>query len=868
MEGDAKLPISVVRKTSLKSAELLGDKNLTPISSQEKQTALHHAAQVGDEKLVRILLEKGVSCSPRDNDGFTPLLIACERGFLDVVRLLLNPHIPGFKDQPLPVALIRALSLGHEEIVLALLDAGASPNTVLEPDLTLPSRSSHRHTEFGLSPLFLACEEGHLRIVTHLLKRGAQINWRRPIDNYSALHIACQKGHTEIVSVLLNNGALVNVKGNNGITPLHLAAVKGFLKIVELLIAKSADVNAQASKGSTAVLLAVEKEHEGIVKLLLDNGADIGAKNENNDSPLSLAIEMQNLPLVSLLLQYSPTFDDKISELVTRMITTDFLKTSRKIVNALCECGFTPRKEDAKNGKILWAAVNKGHYKIVKQLLNFGADCRHKEFDSTLLHIAVENGYIEIIKLLLNFGCVVNAEDGLGNTPVFYSMRCRDKNNWPIIIQLLLDKGANLKKAPILLHEAVFKESLKTCELLVENGADINAIVEGYSPLQLIVSDCDRFFYFFRKQRDPKDIDDSEKIQILNFLVGKGADFNVTTNRGLAVLHLAALKGCHEAVETLLNHGDNVNSCTNDNSVPLHFAAEKGHVSVLEALLRKKADVNARRDNGDTPLHCAAFKGHVRAVEILLEFNADVNAVALGGTALHYAVLKNWNEVATVLLNNGIDVNISNRDGRTAFDLADIPCSPSSLGIENPMLPRKSDCHVDRNLMIGQALVRQVIKLTVAKLNMCDKIYQKFPVDSGWLLQFKSDCEEELRKMKLEFIGRNLNLHDILMTNQRNPQFVKNELLVQSIEALSQEKFPIYYHLIMNGLKKNRMRAALVSQAGIYLGMILKTSNVFCIRKSPALPAELLVEIASHLSDKDLKCLIACGEEMKKQFRK
>jgi len=55
------------------------------------------------------------------------------------------------------------------------------------------------------------------------VENGADIN---KIDNHgwTPLYIACQKGHITVVKYLVENGANINEGNNNGATPLYIAS--------------------------------------------------------------------------------------------------------------------------------------------------------------------------------------------------------------------------------------------------------------------------------------------------------------------------------------------------------------------------------------------------------------------------------------------------------------------------------------------------------------------------------------------------------------------------------------------------------------------------------------------------------------------
>ncbi len=74
-------------------------------------TPLHGAAYSaeGDPELVRLLLRSGAPADARDEEGYTPLLIAVEQGDHSVARMLLqrkaNPNVSGPEGKtPLAIA--------------------------------------------------------------------------------------------------------------------------------------------------------------------------------------------------------------------------------------------------------------------------------------------------------------------------------------------------------------------------------------------------------------------------------------------------------------------------------------------------------------------------------------------------------------------------------------------------------------------------------------------------------------------------------------------------------------------------------------------------------------------------------------------
>lgn len=126
------------------------------------------------------------------------------------------------------------------------------------------------------------------------------------------------------------------------------------------------------------------------------------------------------------------------------------------------------------------------------------------------------------------------------------------------------------------LHYAVAKRHVTTAQLLLEEGANVDALAGGdweISPLRLAVVRNDA--------------------EMVALLVSHGASQNA--NDGFTPLHYAARIGHTRIAELLLNRGANVNACTlNPGFTPLHLAAANGHAAMVELLLRRGAEVNWR----------------------------------------------------------------------------------------------------------------------------------------------------------------------------------------------------------------------------------------------------------------------------------
>lgn len=169
------------------------------------------------------------------------------------------------------------------------------------------------------------------------------------------------------------------------------------------------------------------------------------------------------------------------------------------------------------------------------------------------------------------------------------------------------------------IHWAVMTRRMPMIDLLLERGADINAMrPDGARPLDLSNGD-----YFYRGWRDaPKTVLTTHEV-LIGYLIARGADYDIS---------VAAKIGDSERVRYLLEQDASL-----ANKVPSYSTYYTG-----------------------LPLRNASA-GHLETVKVLLEYGADPNTpepgIAPQGGALHSACGKGQLEIARLLLEKGADPN-------------------------------------------------------------------------------------------------------------------------------------------------------------------------------------------------------------------
>lgn len=121
------------------------------------------------------------------------------------------------------------------------------------------------------------------------------------------------------------------------------------------------------------------------------------------------------------------------------------------------------------------------------------------------------------------------------------------------------------------LHFAAFFTQPDTARLLVDHGADVDAVSPTFGSVTPLHSAAA-----------------GGSAEIVHLLLAAGADPNTRQNGGFTALHAAAQNGDAAMARDLLDHGAEVDPATEDGRTALAIAEEQGHDEVA-ALLRERA---------------------------------------------------------------------------------------------------------------------------------------------------------------------------------------------------------------------------------------------------------------------------------------
>jgi ankyrin repeat protein len=292
-------------------------------------SVLHAACTSGNDATVDLLIDAGA-----DVNGIGRLAID------DSVTL--PDTAAGIK--PISTALLAAASLGYTKIVKKLIDAGADLDIVgcmqlatlasIAPTILFTPADQRPRTSVRTlvaSALHAASTYGHEDIVRALLQGGATVNvfgYYPQGESFTALCAACEAGHLGIVIALLEAGAGKLDTDLEHRSPLVSAILGGRIDVVALLIKAGTDVNARAGNAS-ALGIAAANGQVLIVEALSRAGALTGFDDYHGHTALMIASAEGHMDVVQALLDEAggqpsaiPGFEQAI-DLAAKEVHTD-----------------------------------------------------------------------------------------------------------------------------------------------------------------------------------------------------------------------------------------------------------------------------------------------------------------------------------------------------------------------------------------------------------------------------------------------------------------------------------------------------------------------------------------------------------------
>jgi|GEM_PF-2372430 len=580
--------------------------------------------------------------------------------------------------------LFTAAQLGNINLVINLLAQGADVDAV---------------HNIGVTPLYIASQNGHLAVVELLLKKGADPEFKFPVNDMTPLCNAAYNGKAAVVQMLLDYGADIEAKIGSA-TVLHLAAQRGQREVVKLLLENGASLESPA---------IVPTKEQSMLEILLQQG-DSRLKTVGCFDKLSTDIfvsegidyEKQNKALVEdssyRLRHISEYTTDKKIPLITHQIYFTSKESPREIddlsLNKMILSAERLNGVDSDWKHYIWTnnpaiipesftSINNVEIHQIEELEDLDLYLSLKDIleDDSNKTRFVEASDLTRIMALYKFGGIyhdldyeiyrpeklleliksfdfVGAKELPNEITAIGNAFMASIPNHPIITeaQKLLKRNINIdefSEVPEYIkytcskwHETWYKTSPPVITMAVYKAAN-NGTLDVILPSNVLYN-----VEYARYNAPGSRCYDSTKIVKTLDPETIGADM------------FCGSWGASEGFLNPIYYDKNIDSY-------LFEAASFGYTRIVEYFIEeKKANINALTE-GATSLHIAVNNGHEDTVRYLLNHKANTEIKASNDlTALAIAIQNKHSSIAGLLIKYGADISIKFPSGASLLDVS------------------------------------------------------------------------------------------------------------------------------------------------------------------------------------------------------
>lgn len=339
------------------------------------------------------------------------------------------------------------------------------------------------------TPLHSAVRKDHLGLARLLLENGANVN-AQDIRNKTPLHFAHS---ADVVCLLLEFGAEIYSISKYEQFPMQTTWGTGQVELIKRHFANSGKHSDRFNDNRTLLFFSDTEA----TNFLIDCGADVNAQNDWGDTPLHMAIERRNIVKVRALLASGANV--YLTTKIGRMAMSHAVRQP-DILQLLIQRGADVNKPDENHDTPLQISIGVST-ESMRLLLDAGADVHGRTRGWLPLHLAAMDIDPDYVRILLKYNADPNRCDASKNTALHEAAgRRRVDSQWQLaqrggnngnaeVLRLLIGHGADVNATSMYgrmpLHLAVERGSLEATQILVDNSADINALVDRQTPLNI-----------------------------------------------------------------------------------------------------------------------------------------------------------------------------------------------------------------------------------------------------------------------------------------------------------------------------------------------------------------------------------------------
>ncbi|XP_061186968.1 putative ankyrin repeat protein RF_0381 [Saccostrea echinata] len=431
--------------------------DLLPLVNKDGWNAAHCAAYGGSIKILKLLMEKGVSVNHLTNSKMTVLHLACAGAKQEMSQYIITefPDLLCFCDKDGLNALHYAAIGGNVKIFNLLLEKG------------LPS---DQETIDKMNILHFACERGQYKMFQYILTKFPYMLHLYNKDGLNALHYAAKGGNLKIVQSILRKNISENSTTDNYL--IYLACINAKYEMCQYLSAEYPKMLLFVDEdGCNFAHCAAFGGNIKILRLLLLNGILASHTTRNNKTILHFACLYGRSPMCQFILTKFPDMVEMVDEKVWNAAHFAVNGGHVNILRLLIQYKVHVKAATTAKLIIRHIACENNHYKMCQFILSNFPELLHlvDEDGWNAGHCAAMGGNVEILKLLVNAGLQPKQRTHTKSTilhiscvNVQYEICKYILSEFPDMIIYVDERGWNAA------HLTVFEKNVEILRLLIE----------------------------------------------------------------------------------------------------------------------------------------------------------------------------------------------------------------------------------------------------------------------------------------------------------------------------------------------------------------------------------------------------------------
>lgn len=406
---------------------------------------------------------------------------------------------------------------------------------------------------------------------------------------------------------------------------------------------------------STLLGAAVINHDLESVRTLLMFGADANIVNKDGATPLYTATGSAFSEAAHVLLRYGADANISAGPYGESPFAVSLTPSKAHLSQLYLQHGADPNAIMGNNETPFTQAMNKSTpATLIETMLVYDADPNGKNGrGETPLFKAIAAERLDLVTMLLDHG----ADPNLPGPKIMLWPAVHQ----PAILEILLERGSDLRRAPGVLELATSINSRKAIDLLLKHGADPNAKKDGiYTPLCSAIRDNheDLVELLIAAGADPNvtalefpvyKCVTYHRPHILPRLLASGANLN----HPKGVIEHCVLHNEKTALFWFLEHSVDPNVRNPKGQTALTTAIRENRLDMIDMLLANGADPGIRGQ--DWPISMA-----VKNPNILAKLLPHIPTSRINKGAVEMAVVANQLESVKLLLQKGVDVEEKN----------------------------------------------------------------------------------------------------------------------------------------------------------------------------------------------------------------